>query len=79
MPIAEWQELYPERWLLIEVTKEDFSQIYEGKLIATAENSVEFLHLDKTGLVTLTTYGATTNDDDVGIVATPFVVNDEDF
>ena len=60
-PIETWQGLYPGRALFIEVTKEDFSKIYEGKLIATAENSIEFLGLDKEyerrGVVTLTDYG----------------------
>jgi len=59
--IEEWKGLYPERALFIEVTKEDYSKIYEGKLIATAENSIEFLDLDreyeKRGVVNLTTYG----------------------
>lgn len=59
--IAEWQRLYPELALFIEVTKEDFSQVYEGKLIATAESSAEFLDLDqeydRRGLVSLTAYG----------------------
>jgi len=59
--IEEWQELYPELALFIEVTKEDFSKIYEGKLIATAESSIEFLDLHKDygerGVVNLTTYG----------------------
>lgn len=61
LPIAELQRRYPEQALLIEVTKEDFSQVYEGKLIATAERSIEFLDLDKEcerrGIVTLTAYG----------------------
>ncbi len=60
-PIVEWRRLYPELALFIEVTKEDFSQVYEGKLIATAESSVEFFDLDKEydrrGLVSLTAYG----------------------
>lgn len=61
MPIEKWQELYPGQSLFIEVTKEDFSKIYEGKLIATADDSIEFLDLDKSyegnGRVYLTTYG----------------------
>src|SRR5262245_1443199 len=60
-PIEEWKRLYPEQALFIEVTEEDFSKVYEGKLIATAENSVEFMGLDKEyerrGIVSLTTYG----------------------
>lgn len=61
LPIAELQRRYSELALLIEVTKEDFSQVYEGKLIATAERSIEFLDLDKErqgrGIVTLIAYG----------------------
>jgi hypothetical protein len=60
-PIEEWTRLYPELALFIEVTKEDFSKIHEGKLIATAEDSIEFLDLDKryegNGAVYLTAYG----------------------
>lgn len=59
--IEAWKELYPELALFIEVTKEDYSRIYEGKLIATAESSIEFLDLDKeylqSGVVHLTAYG----------------------
>ena len=60
--IEEWKELYPERALFIEVTKEDYSKIYEGKLIATAESSIEFLDLHQEygqrGTVNLTTFGS---------------------
>lgn len=60
-PIEKWQELYQGLALFIEVTKEDFSKIYEGKLIATAEDSIEFLELDKNcegdGKLYLTAYG----------------------
>jgi hypothetical protein len=60
-PVEEWKRLYEEQALFIEVTKEDFSKVYEGKLIATAESSVEFLDLDneyeQRGIVNLTTYG----------------------
>lgn len=59
--IEEWKDRYPGLALFIEVTKEDFSKVYEGKLIATAESSIEFLDLDKeyqrSGVVILTTYG----------------------
>lgn len=46
-PIEEWRQMYPELWLFIEVTREDVHHIYEGKLIATAENSIEFLELGR--------------------------------
>ncbi len=59
--IGEWEHLYPELWLFIEVTREDVHQIYEGKLIATAENSIEFLDLgreyDKKQIVNYRTRG----------------------
>ena len=59
--IEEWKERYPGLALFIEVTKEDLSKVYSGKLIATAESSIEFLDLDKryqqSGVVNLTAYG----------------------
>jgi len=59
--IEEWKKRYPGLALFIEVTKEDSSKVYSGRLVATAESSVEFLDLDKTyqqsGVVSLTTYG----------------------
>ena len=61
--IAEWEAAYPETWLLIEVTREDFSQVYEGKLLALAESPVEFIELKKSlrqqKIVNLTTRGET--------------------
>lgn len=68
-PIEEWTRLYPELALFIEVTKEDFSKIYEGKLIATAENSIEFLDLhrdfQRRNIVNLTAYGDPVDDQSV--------------
>ncbi|MEN3331710.1 MAG: hypothetical protein V7641_1075 [Blastocatellia bacterium] len=59
--ISEWEQLYPDRWLFIEVTREDEWEIYEGKLIATAEDSIEFLELgksyDERNIVSLVTRG----------------------
>ena len=59
--IQDWEDAYPGLALFIEVTKEDDYEVEEGKLIATAQNSVEFLDLDKEyhqrGAVSLTTYG----------------------
>src|SRR6266404_1237792 len=45
-PIREWQQLYPDLWMLIGVTREDESGVSEGKLIATAEDHNEFRELD---------------------------------
>ena len=60
-PIKELERLYPDRWLFIEVTREDLWEIYEGKLIATSEDPIEFVELGKMyhdrGIVNLTTRG----------------------
>ena len=56
-PIDEWRHLYPDRWLFIEVTREDIWEVYEGKLIATAEYPMELIEIersyDEQGVVTL--------------------------
>lgn len=60
-PVAEWKALYPDLCLFIEVTVETEWEVYEGRLIATAEDSFEFAELGKTydeqGRVSLTTWG----------------------
>ena len=60
-PIAEWERLYPDLWLLIEVTKEDVWEVYEGKLIAAAEDLMGLVEVgkdyDRRGVVTLQTRG----------------------
>ena len=65
--IQDWEDAYPGLALFIEVTKEDDYEVEEGKLIATAQNSVEFLDLDKEyhqrGAVSLTTYGKPLSDE----------------
>ena len=33
-PLAEWQEMYPDLWLLLEVTEEDEGEILKCRLIA---------------------------------------------
>ncbi|MCI0487038.1 MAG: hypothetical protein L0229_10600 [Blastocatellia bacterium] len=62
--IEEWERLYPDLWLFIEVTREDAWEVYEGKLIATAEDSIEFVEIgrsyDERGIVNLTTRGGCT-------------------
>lgn len=59
--IDAWKGLYLGMALFIQVTREDASQVFAGKLIATAESSIEFLDLDREyeriGAVSLTTYG----------------------
>ena len=66
-PIQVWKDLYPGLALFIEVTKEDFAKVDEGRLIATAESSVEFFDLHKDceqrGVVNLTAYGEPVNEE----------------
>lgn len=63
-PIEEWERLYPDLWLFIEVTQEDEWDVYEGRLIATAEDSIEFVEMARSyherGIVNLTTRGVYT-------------------
>ena len=33
-PLAQWQEMYPDVWLLLEVTEEDEREILKCRLIA---------------------------------------------
>ena len=33
-PLAEWQQLYPDLWLLLEVTEEEEGEPRKGRLIA---------------------------------------------
>ena len=63
-PIEEWERSYPDVWLFIEVTREDEWEVYEGRLVATAEEPMEFVELGKSysdrGIVNLTTRGVYT-------------------
>jgi hypothetical protein len=69
--IEEWEQMYPDLWLFIEVTREDFSQVYEGKLVATAADPIEFIEIRRAyrnrGVVNLTTKGIPTGPQPVGI------------
>ena len=60
-PIEEWEQLYPDLWLFIEVTREDEWEVYDGKLVATAEDPIAFVEIGKSysdrGIVNLTTRG----------------------
>ncbi len=64
--ISELEEAYPETWMLIEVTREDLWQIYEGKLLALADDPAEFVNLKKSlkldQIVNLTTRGVSIGD-----------------
>lgn len=60
-PIQVWEQTYPDLWMLIEVTRHDDWEVYEGKLIATAVDPMELVELarsyDERGIVTLSTRG----------------------
>lgn len=62
--IDEWEQLYPDLWLFIEVTREDEWEVYEGRLVATADDPIAFVEVGKSysdrGIVNLTTRGVYT-------------------
>jgi hypothetical protein len=44
-PIAEWQQLYPDLWLLLEITEEDEWEIRKARLIAVDPDDMNFVPL----------------------------------
>lgn len=58
---AEWEALYPDVWMLLEVSQEDECEIYKARLVATAEHNGELTPLSRTygaqGIVHLITRG----------------------
>lgn len=62
--IAEWQQLYPDRWLLLEVTQEDESEPIAGRLVAVAPHDMILVPLwqerAQQGKITALLYGHTT-------------------
>ena len=75
-PVEEWENLYPETWLLIEITKDDPWEGYEGKLVAAAADPMDLVETgmdyDKRRIVTLTTRGVSLNEEPVARL--PFVL-----
>jgi hypothetical protein len=73
--VEEWEELYPETWLLIEITKDDPWEGYEGKLVAAATDPMDLVETgmdyDKRKIVTLTTRGISYNQEPMARL--PFV------
>jgi len=43
--IEEWQQLYPDLWLLLEVTEEDVWEIYKARLIAVSPVDMDLVPL----------------------------------
>ena len=44
-PLAEWQQLYPDLWLLLEVTEEEEGEPRKGRLIAVDPDDVNLVPL----------------------------------
>ena len=42
---AEWRALYPDLWMILEITREDEWEVYEARLMATAEADLELVGL----------------------------------
>ena len=76
--VIEWESEHPEHWLLIEITQDDIHGDCFGKLVATAENAIEFRdlkqELSQTGINTFTTHGVSPHTADTPAVVTTFAV-----
>ena len=63
-PIAEWQQLYPDRWLLLEVTQENEGEPMSGRLVAMAPHDMSLVPLWREqcqqGKITALVYGDST-------------------
>ncbi len=44
-PVEEWEHLYPEQWLLLEVTESDDEEPKRARLVAVAKEDIELLDL----------------------------------
>ena len=62
--IAEWQQLYPDQWLLLEVTQEDEDEPIGGRLVAVASHDMSLVPLwreySQQGKTTALVYGDAT-------------------
>ncbi len=62
--IAEWQQLYPDRWLLLEITQEDEGEPIAGRLVAVAIHDTTLVPLwreqAQQGKITALVYGHST-------------------
>ncbi len=59
--IREWENQYPDTWILLEVTEQDDGEPLRGKLIATARDPDDLQETWKLqrneGILTMLTYG----------------------
>ena len=62
--LAVWQERYPDRWLLVEVTHEDDGEPLTGRLLAVASTDMALVPLwqdyTRQGHITALLYGRST-------------------
>ena len=60
--IQEWEKLYPDTWILLEVTEQANEEPVRGKVIATARDPEKFQRQWKkyrqAGVLTMLTFGA---------------------
>lgn len=70
-PIEEWQQLYPDLWLLLEVTEEDVWEIYKARLIAVSPVDMDLAPLwqeyTRQGKITAMFHGIYTEPGPTGI------------
>ena len=64
-PLAAWQDLYPNRWLLVEVTHEEDGEPLTGRLLAVASTDMALVPLwqahTQQGKITALLYGRLTD------------------
>ena len=63
--LAVWQEIYPDRWLLVEVTHEEDGEPLTGRLLAAASTDIALVPLwqahAQQGKIIVLLYGRLTN------------------
>jgi nicotinamidase-related amidase len=63
--LAAWQDLYPDRWLLVEVTHEEDGEPFTGRLLAVASTDIALVPLwqahTQQGKITALLYGRLTD------------------
>jgi hypothetical protein len=63
--LVVWQELYPDHWLLLEVTHEEDSEPVTGRLLAVASTDIALVRLwqeyIQQGKITALLYGRSTD------------------
>lgn len=59
--VREWERLFPDTWILLEVTEQDNSEPVRGKVLATGRDPEDFQDIWKkhraNGVLTMLTFG----------------------